>query len=1014
VVKHTVRHWLLLFGVLCTTSPLVAQSAGHIFEHLTTDYGLSSNKVEAVLQDNDGFYWIATQNGLNRFDGTNNRVYSHHPEDSTTLSHNNCTAIALDSTGDVWVATYHGVSRYQKDRGHFQRIFLQHPGRNDELANRVNNLAVDSTGDVWIAGNGLWRYNAKTDDITLFQSNNPSSGARAVYNVINQLHYDVHRHGLWMSTGTGVIFFDIQARQFYNESYNPKSWTVFSHSRDNELALDHNGLVWFRDQSTQSIASFDANTNEINITPIKVTSGIRQIQADDENRLWIFYWVQRAIIYDPGSMTIDSSYFIIRHERSVMSEQATSLYIDHDHNYWIASGSGINIFRDANQYYRMHQFDNAMQQEGYEPRRILALAQTQPGSLWIGTNNGLFQYDLHAGTTQKITIPNTAPGVATMMATADKLWIGALDILTSIDPRAHQVIEQVILDQGITFIVQDKAEYVWAGLWSRGMFQLDKDGFVLRHFKSHPDSVPTIATNNLISALPDGDRLWIGYNAGLGFSAFRPASDTWTHFHPADDKTTPNMLSNAGTVTVITKGDDDHLWIGTHGGGIFYAQPEAKTYKALNQSSGLNSNYINSILPDQLGRYWIATADGMNVLDSATHAIRSLDMNLAFHDNDFRENGIAGLDGKLYFYFNNQIIEIDPNRFDDSGPARRMVISRFAVLNNERHLPEPATPVLLAYDENFFSFDFSVIKTHPLQRVQYAYRMKGFDKDWIYTDQPFANYTNVPHGRFVFQVMTMNENGTWSEPLINVPMRIHPPFWLTWWFIALTVVLLSAIVYAVYRYRIQQIKKLMAVRARISRDLHDEVGSALSSIHVYSSVAEKAMDKQPQATRDALKVIHDSAKQVMENMGDIVWAINTGPNNELSLEKKLKNYGFELLTPLGIVTTYAIDPALEQQLTQIEARKNVLLVAKEAMNNIARYSKATTAEIELAVLKNEMRMRISDNGIGFDPATRRAGNGLFNMQNRIAGMGGRIDIQSQQSQGTAIVCHIPLTSIRDN
>jgi ligand-binding sensor domain-containing protein len=1008
------KHILAAITVLFSMPFLFSQSSGHIFEHLTTDYGLSSNKVESILQDHDGFYWIATQNGLNRFDGTNIRVYSHHPDDSTTLSHNNCTAIALDSTGDVWVATYHGVSRYQKKRGHFQRIFLQHPGRNDELANRIHNLAVDSTGNVWIAGNGLWRYNTDNDDITLFQSNNPATGTRAIYNVINQLQYDPHRHGLWLSTGVGIAFFDIEAGQFYNETYNPKSWAIFSHSRDNELTLDRRGLVWFRDQASQSIASFDATSNLINITPIKVTSGVRQIQADDEDRIWIFYWVQQAIIYEPATMTIDSSYFIMRHGRSVLSEQATSLYIDQYDNYWIASGSGISIYREANQYYRMHQLDNTMIQDHPEQTRILALAQTHPGSLWIGTSDGLFTYDLHSGSTKKITIPNTAPGVTTMLASNDKLWIGAHDLLTSIDPHTHQVIEQVILDQGIIFVIQDALDNVWAGLWSRGLFQLDKDGFVLRHFKSHPDSVPTIASNSLITALPDGDRLWIGYNAGLGFSGYEMRADTWKHFHPADDKTTPNMLSNAGTVTVITKGDKDHLWIGTHGGGIYYTNPLAKTYKAVNQSSGLNSNYINSILPDHLGRYWIATADGMNVLDSATHAIRSLDMNLAFRDNDFRQNGMAGLDGRLYFFFNNQIIEIDPKRYDGHGSPRRMVISRFAVLDNERPLPVNNHPIVLSHQENFFSFGFSVIKTHPMQRAQYAYRIQGFDKDWIYTEQPFANYTNVPHGRYTFQVKAKLENGTWGEPLITVPMRIHPPFWLTWWFITLAIVSISAIVYAVYRYRIQQIKKLMAVRARISRDLHDEVGSALSSIHVYSAVAEKSMDRQPQATRDALKVIHDSAKQVMENMGDIVWAINTGPNSEISLEKKLKNYGFELLTPIGIVTTYSIDPAVEQLLTQIEARKNVLLIAKEAMNNIARYSQATEATIAVNIADHQLRLHITDNGIGFDAADHKSGNGLYNMQKRTTTLGGVFTMETSPGGGTRILCHIPITSIRDN
>ncbi|HXR80378.1 MAG TPA: triple tyrosine motif-containing protein, partial [Saprospiraceae bacterium] len=562
---------------------------------------------------------------------------------------------------------------------------------------------------------------------------------------------------------------------------------------------------------------------------------------------------------------------------------------------------GISIYREANQYYRLHQLKPISHQAGVEPMRIQALAQSDPGSLWIGTSDGLYTYELQSGQTQKVSIPNTAPGVTTMLVADGKLWVGAHDRLSSIDLHTHHVIQQVILEQGIIFIRQDVHDYLWVGMWLDGLFQLDTNGKVLRHYLSNTDGLPGIAANNLVSALPDGNRLWIGYNAGLGFSGFEPATDTWKHFHPDDGNAVNNNLSNAGTVTVITKGYQDHLWIGTHGGGIFYVNPTTKTYAHLSQASGLNSNYINSILADQVGHYWIATADGMNVLDSSTHTIQSLDMNFAFRDNDFRQNGLNGLNGNLYFFFNDHVIEIDPRLYRARDEPLHMVISNFSIFENERQLPGANKAIVLSHNENFFSFGFSVIKTDPLQKIQYAYRIDGFDQDWINTDRPFANYTNVPHGHYTFQVKAMHTTGQWSEPLITLPLNIHPPFWKTWWFMVLVVLSVTAAVYGLYHYRIKQLKKMMAVRAKISRDLHDEVGSVLSSIHVYSSVAKKAMEKNTQVTKDALQVIHDNSRQVMENMSDIVWAINSADEGGLSLEKKIKNYGFELLTPQNIV-----------------------------------------------------------------------------------------------------------------
>jgi len=151
----------------------------------------------------------------------------------------------------------------------------------------------------------------------------------------------------------------------------------------------------------------------------------------------------------------------------------------------------------------------------------------------------------------------------------------------------------------------------------------------------------------------------------------------------------------------------------------------------------------------------------------------------------------------------------------------------------------------------------------------------------------------------------------------------------------------------------------------------------------------------------------------MESMSDIVWAINTGRHGEISLEKKLKNYGFELLTPLGILTRYAIDREAEKKLIHIEARKNVLLITKEAMNNIARYSKATEASIRLELMGHHLQLSIEDNGVGFNVMNGRQGNGLYNMQKRTERMGGKFQLNSTDGQGTSICCQIPIANISD-
>lgn len=200
---------------------------------------------------------------------------------------------------------------------------------------------------------------------------------------------------------------------------------------------------------------------------------------------------------------------------------------------------------------------------------------------------------------------------------------------------------------------------------------------------------------------------------------------------------------------------------------------------------------------------------------------------------------------------------------------------------------------------------------------------------------------------------------------------------------------------------------------QISRDLHDDIGASLSSIHVYSSVAARSMEKDKVKAKEAIQQINENARRVMENMSDIVWAINTNGYEAIPLESKLKNYGFELLNPLGIECEYQIDKEAEKKLVQIEARKNILLVSKEAMNNIAKYSEATRACIHVQVKGNELFLEVKDNGKGFNIGEQKRGNGLYNMKQRIESIGGVFQIISGDQQGTTVLCKIPLTTISD-
>jgi two-component sensor histidine kinase len=580
-----------------------------------------------------------------------------------------------------------------------------------------------------------------------------------------------------------------------------------------------------------------------------------------------------------------------------------------------------------------------------------------------------------------------------------------------LDPQSEKIIKKYKTDPGIFFIQKGNNHDVWVGLWTGGLCKVNVNTDKIEYFKKSKTEPGSIKSNNLIAGLPDKDAIWIGYNAGNGFSKYSLSSNTFTHFHPLEKDSTS---SNAGTITVIVKDTTGDVWLGTHGSGIFRFDPDMNTYVNYQQQQGLNSNYINSILPDANGNLWISTADGINYFNVEKSSIRNVGIDLIFSDNDFAANGISGQDGKLYFFCNNEFIEVAPAAYHPDQQFPHLVLSGFKIFDQEYPVTAQQRKINLSHRQNYFSFAYSAVRTNPLKEVHTAYMLEGFDKSWNETThQNYAGYTNVPYGNYRFNVKASNEEGQWSEILLSMAVHIKPPFWSTWWFALICVVVLVMGIYLIYRNRVRQLKRIFSLRNKISQDLHDDVGASLSSIQIYSAVAEKEMKDNPEKAKEIVQQINQNSRQVMENMSDIVWAIHSAPREGETLAGRIKNYGYDLLSQKNIECKYMIDANAEKKLQMPDARKNVLLIVKEALNNIAKYSGASQAQVQISLDGPDLYCRISDNGKGFEITEAHGGNGLYNMKQRAEALGGSFKISSTKNEGMSIECRIPIANISD-
>ncbi len=981
----------------------------YIFEHLSMQNGLSSNRVRAVLQDKEGFYWIATSDGLNRFDGTSFKIFRNNKSDPHSLSHNSCLSLEEDEEGNIWVGTFYGISVYNKRKGYFENLILEKAGIKADVLNRIWAVTRGNDGSIWISATGIWKYDSKTKKLSSFFYDSREISAFSENPQISYLTFDKINNGLWFSTDKEIYFFDIKTGQFFHSGNNPGKWNVFRKQLPSFISLDTQNRLWIIREGQLSF--FDAAKNQLGETDLKTLGYVRQLAVDKSNRIWISRHPQTSLVYDPATGSTDSLLFKSAHSKSALTNHFDHITVDHAGNYWISSSRGISIFNPSNQFYDLHELSFPGYTAETSPFVINSAIPGSTQKVWLATSHGLFLYDPGIRTYEHIRHPLLNRSLYGYFLEGDSiLWAGYYNTLLKVDLVRKTVLSSIKVGKVMSFVIPGTANDLWVGHWDDGIYRVTRNGKLLEHYSMQAGE-GSLPYNMTVCGNKINEEIWVGLNEGFGFVKYDSAHGRFIHFNPSPGV---NRIAAYGTVTAIASAGAGHFMIGTHGGGVYLWNQARNIYEHFDRGDGLNGNFINSVLADQQGNYWISSSNGLSFFNTQAKKIIPVDIDLGFHTDAYLENGKSGTDRSLLFSSRNKLVIIWPEKFSKNKSATRVLLSSFKVFDKDQSGLLSDSVIRLSYKKNFFSIEFSARKVNPVAPIQYAYILEGFDKDWNYPgNRNYATYTDVPGGKYLFRVKSISNSGEQSGAETILRIQITPPFWKTGWFYTIAVALFLLVLGLIYRYRVRHLKKMLTLRLKISQDLHDEVGSALSSIHIYSSVAAKAMDTEKEKAIQALQNINENTRLVMENMNDIVWAIHSGNLGESSLEVKLKNYGYELLNPLNIHCDYAIDKETESKLVNVNARKNLLLIAKEAMNNIAKHSSAAKAAISLKLKNKKLVLEITDDGKGMENEGRRRGYGITNMQQRTEALSGEFSCISKPGRGTRILCSFSLTSFRE-
>ncbi|MBE7173188.1 MAG: histidine kinase [Williamsia sp.] len=990
------------------------------FQRITTQDGLSHNKINCILEDRRGFIWIGTDDGLNRYDGHYFEVFRHQPGNLATLSGNIVTGLLQDEQDILWITTADGgLSRYDYRLPPARQFkqFKHAPLDSTTIpVNVLNGLVQDRQGYLWLASSGEWvlRFDKKTERF----DRPPQEGTRTVLSLA--LDGDGK---IWAGRQGGGLLkidplsFSSQVDLRYNNSY-----ATLPHVTITALLKDAENRMWYGSWD-KVLYRYDPVSRQEEVfaggKPYSFPNDeIDCFALDQQGRIWMGGRYFGLTIYDPRQ----DLFYNYRHDRSLegtlADNRVSCIYTDRGGLVWIGTAKGLCVY------------DPARQQlvQTFVPGRtgdltINDLYEDEAGRIWLACSEGLVVWN--PGTDhfehRKIIYQGEELPVSLIYKDPDgTMYIGTSYSLFVYDPHTNNyhmlpntdrdVVMKKIINSKVVSVVRDTIDQHPVLIVSPYGHFLAYYDLVEKRWVSRADTSRNIISrfnikDNLVKKLyksPNG-QLWLANSkAGLG-SWHRQPDPHITYYE--NDPSSLTSLSNNNLFDL--KEDGGNLWVSTYGGGLNYLNRQTGQFTHINASN----NLLEGIETDQAGNVWIISNGNVDRYDAHTRAYRTL----LLPDQE-KTGGVHGYlykdrAGNLYATGLNYFIRFKPDTISLHTAQPRVYLTDFSIFNSSYSQLLFQKQVELNYDQNFFTISYAAPEFAG-NRIEYQFMLEGVDKEWVNAgERNFAGYSNLKAGSYAFKVRASNQKGVWNKNYTILPITIVPPFWQRWWFYGLCMLLGASALYLFYHYRINELLKRQVIRNRIAQDLHDNLGSTLSSISVYSEVAKiyQQQEKEDQL-RQTLEKIGETSNDMILEMSDIVWAINPKNDTMANIIQRMESFARPLLQSKEIQFLFHYDPPVTGLFLQMETRKNFYLIFKEAINNALKYAGATCIEVSIRKHHQYLELTIKDNGAGFDvyavqhaaPASL-SGNGLQNMRMRAAEIGAVYELESRQGEGTTVL-----------
>jgi signal transduction histidine kinase/ligand-binding sensor domain-containing protein len=998
--KLYIRISFIFFFVYCFSgTSLSAQE--YLVKSFGAKQGLASPEIYTLFQDADGIIWLGTKFGLSRFDGVHFTNYN----GSDSLRFGKVYAIAQDAGATIWVGAENGL--FYLNEGLFQQVNFdkQFPDHWIYSLNTTNGHALwvgTSSGPVFL--------NAHMMDAL-------KSGANLPFKILKD--WD-----LFSDPGNQVW------KIYYLNSKEGER--VFFGTRNNVVEYHSNKLVqhWFsKEPKLEDVTGIQLN--EKNELLIGTRSGFfykeNNNQFDTIHRFTYTIGIIPVAKNESYVLGFEGVYSIIGNNTKQIAEIATlgydspsSILLDKEGNLWIGTWEGlVQLRKNTIQTWLPGKTENL--------NDLFSVEQSPSGEMVFGGNRGnviTFKDDNFLPYFPNNQKPWPISEVFGMYFTNNHVWMGSGYQGISIWNGSKMInyVDDALKDNhSHGFFYDDKQNF----------YALTEGGFTQILNEKNPEAAifkyipwPVDIGGRFLKifdyAVLENNAIYLATNFGVIYF------DGETLLNVKTD----NALLNDAIVTSFTTTDKQSIWLSTGNFGIFKIIPNGSTAKIVYQSNeqdGLLADAVLDIVYDEINKYiWCAHYNGLTVLDLAQklpQIIKRLTKDEGFLGIDFTYCKLATDKTGEHLWLATtaglqrlSIKEMPVNKVPPTPLITKILlfndadaVGAFSKSQNKVSglWLNPKFP----HNKNAISFHFQSLSLVIPELNRCRYKLIGYNEEWTYAANiGEVTFAALSPGDYTFVLEAANNDGLWNPASTSYTFSISKPFWATWWFLIGSVVLAVALSYAIYRYRLNQLIKIGNIRNKIAGDLHDDVGSTLSSISMYSEIVRNQIKDKSDINDELLKKITRNSKEMVENMSDIVWAIKPENDAFKNIENRMFNFATEMCNLKGV--TLNMDKArIDGDLKiKMEQRRDFYLLFKEAVNNAIKYADCTTLTVQFKVEQKQLLLSVADDGKGFDiEQIKKQGNGLQNMQYRASMHGGECKIESAPGKGTVVTVVWPLT-----